>query len=156
MRNAFAPLFAGTDLLLIVPLLLGIFTLFIAWRKYSWLAAIPMAVGIGLSTGLSLYSTTRTPILQNIISILGEAGKIVGKDPMTALANSARVVITILALFYFIFTIRLKGPAGNLTKLAKYIMLAVFGFTIGNSLTSYNTYFVTSLRRILVEWLGLA
>jgi hypothetical protein len=163
LRSVFTPLFAptaGTSYLVVLSLVfslfLGIMSLLIAWRKYAWLAAIPMAILIGVGTGVSLYGLVNTDIRANIISVLTESANMVGASSTTVIANTVRILITTVIIFYFLFTIRLKGPAGRLTTVAKYLLLMIFGFTIGNSLTSYNTYFVTSLKRVLVEWLGFA
>jgi len=154
LRDRFVPLTTGINYLLILSLILGIMSLLISWRKYAWMASIPIALMVGLGAGLSLYTLINTDFLGSIRSTLTEATQIVGVAPATALANSARVIITVLTAFYFLFTIRLKGPASRLTTVSKYLLLMVFGFTVGNALTSYNTYFVASLKRVLVEWLG--
>lgn len=155
LQDRFSPLVTKGDYWLLISLTLGAMSLFIAWRKYSWIASFPIAIMVGVGTGLSIYTLVKTDLLRSIIATLGEATKILGVPPATALANIARVSITILSMFYFLFTIRLKGPAGRLTTIAKYLLLMIFGFTIGNTLTSYNTYFVTSLKRVVVEWLGI-
>lgn len=155
LTTRFTPLFTGANYSLILTFILGVMSLFVAWRKFSWVASIPIAIMVGVGTALSLYAQVRTDIVRSILSTLTEATQITGVPMMTAVANIARIVITVLAMFYFLFTIRLKGPSSRLTTISRYILFMIFGFTVGNSLTSYNTYFVTSLKRILTEWLGI-
>jgi hypothetical protein len=155
LTSRFSPLMRGADLSLLLTLILGIMSVFIVWKKYSWVASIPISIIVGVGTGLSLYSLVSTDVLRSMYSTLGEASNIMGASPSVAFSNAIRVVITLVVMFYFIFTIELKGPLRHLTTAAKYFLFMIFGFTVGNALTSYNTYFVTSLQRVLVEWLGL-
>lgn len=155
LRSRFSPLLSGADPSLLITLILGIMSVFVVWKTYAWVASIPISIIVGVGTGLSLYSLVKTDVLRSMYSALGEATQIVGASPSTAMINIIRVAITVLAMFYFIFTIELKGPLRHLTTAAKYLLFIIFGFTVGNALTSYNTYFVTSLQRVLVEWLGI-
>jgi len=158
-RLRFAPLIAGTQPFLIVSLILGFMSLFVAWRKYAWLASFPMAILIGVGTGVTIRSLVMTDLIGNIRAVLLEANTILKADPGTQLGYMVRIVFTLSALIYLLFTLFIKGPLSKpvayISTLGKYGILLYFGITVGNAWQQHSGLAVSAINRAIRQLLGL-
>lgn len=154
----FYPLVNGTNLLLIVPLILGIMALFVAWRKYAWVASLPFAVIIGIGTGLAMRATITTDIIGSLRAIIQETGNIFIGTPGDRLGYLIRIVFSLGAMFYFFFTIFVKGRGsvtiGWLRNFGKYVLLIYLGISLGNSAMQFSGEATVAINRLLQLWLG--
>ena len=154
----FYPLLNGTQPILIIPLILGIMALFVAWRKYAWLAALPFAVIVGVGTGLSMRAVITTDIIGSIRALILETGKIFVGPPADQIGYLVRVVFCIGAMFYFLFTVFVKGrgsvTVGWLRTFGKYVLLIYLGIGLGNSAMQYSGLATSAINRLLRLWLG--
>jgi hypothetical protein len=157
-QGNFKLLFTGENLSLIIPFILGIMVLFVAYRKYAWIATIPYAVMIGINTGLVMRATITTNIVGTIRSTIAETGKIFIGPPTSQLGYLIRVIFTIGALFYFLFTVFYQGTGSNfvgyLRTFGKYTLLIFLGLSLGNSAMQSSGLATSALNRLLRQWLG--
>jgi hypothetical protein len=154
----FQPLFTGEKPLLIISLILGIMVLFIVWREYAWVASIPYAVIIGVGTGLSMRAVITTDIVASIRATISETGLIFVGSPLDQLGYFIRVTFTIGAMFYFLFTLFVKGrgtgTVNYLREFGKYALLIFLGLSLGNSAMQYSGLATSAINRLLRQWLG--
>ena len=154
----FYPLFNGTQLILIIPLILGIMALFVAWRKYAWIASLPFAVIVGVGTGLSMRAVITTNIVASLNALFREAGLMFVGQPGDMIGYIIRVVFSISAMFYFLFTVFVKGKGsvsvGWLRSFGKYVLLVYLGIFLGNSVMQYSGLATSAINRLLRLWLG--
>ena len=158
-QSRYLYLFNGTDPLAAVSLILGIMSLFVVWRKYAWLASFPIAIMIGVGTGISVRALITTDLVGNIHATISEAGLILVGSPADQLGYAVRVVFTITGIVYLLFTMFHKGPAsgpiGYIRTFGKYVFLAYFGLSVGNSVMQLSGLATSALNRLFVSWLGL-
>lgn len=158
LNTRFYPLITGQQPLLIISLILGIMSLFVAWRKYAWVASIPFAVVVGIGTGLQMRAMINTDILGGLRATIAEAGKILVGSPTDQLGYLIRVVFTLGALFYFLFTLFIKGTGSNvvgyLRNFGKYVLLIYLGLALGNSAMQYSGLATSAINRLVRTWLG--
>jgi len=158
LNTRFYPLFTGQQPLLIISLVLGVMTLFIAWRKYAWIASIPFAVIVGIGAGLSMRAAITTDIFGSIRATISETGKIFIGTPTDQVGYLIRVVFTLGAMVYFLFTIFVKGKGSGavsyLRTFGKYVLLIYLGLTLGNSAMQYSGLATSAINRLIRTWLG--
>ncbi|RJS89122.1 hypothetical protein CW700_05415 [Candidatus Bathyarchaeota archaeon] len=159
LRSRFLPLFTGAKPILIVPLILGIMSLFVVWKKYAWLASFPIAIMIGVGTGLSIRTLMATDVVGNINAVVSEAGKILVPPLSSQLGYFVRVVFTIAAVVYLLFTVFLRGPLSKpveyIRTFGKYVFLAYLGLSVGNAVMQVSGLATSAINRLLRQWLGL-
>ncbi|MBS7631765.1 hypothetical protein KEJ47_09425, partial [Candidatus Bathyarchaeota archaeon] len=109
LQSRYYPLMTGQKPLLIISLILGLMSLFVVWRKYAWLAAFPIAIMIGVGTGISIRALMMTDIVGNIRATINEAGLILVGEPSAQFGYFVRVVFTIAGVVYLLFTVFWKG-----------------------------------------------
>lgn len=162
LRDRLYPLYTGTNLLLIIPAILGVLSLLVVWRQYAWMASVSMAVLIGVNTGISIRTLMGTDIIGNTRAVIGEAATIVAADAsmMTKFGYLVRVIFTITALLYFLFTIfPRKGTAASvfdvIRDVGKYALIIYMGISLGNSMQQFTGTATSAIYRLTGLWLGL-
>jgi len=159
LQSRFAPLLSGAKPLLIIPLILGLMSLFVVWRRYAWIASFPIAVMIGVGTGLSMRALIATEILSNIAAVIREAGLIFDGPPVISLGYLVRLVFTITGVFYLLFTVAHKGPLNKplsyLREIGKYAFLSYLGLSVGNAIMQHSGLATSAISRLIHQWLGL-
>jgi len=158
LKSGFNPLFTGQKLLLIVPLILGLMVIFMVWRKYAWLAAIPMAIIIGVSQGITVRALVSTDVMGNVKAVISEGSNFFIGNPTDIVGVMLRVVFTIAAVSYFLFTFAFKNTASKpleyLRILGKYVLLIYIGIYIGNQSMQNSMLATSAINRLVRNWLG--
>jgi len=159
LESRFLPLFTGAKPLLIVPLILGLMSLFIVWRRYAWVASIPISIMIGVGTALSMRALIATEILSNISAVIRESALILVGPPVTSLGYLIRVVFTLSGVFYLLFTVGHRGPISKplsyLREFGKYVFLCYLGLSVGNATMQLSGLATSCISRLINQWLGL-
>ena len=162
LRDRLYPLYTGEKLLLIVPAILGVLSLLVVWRKYAWMASLSMAVMVGVGTGISIRTLMGTDIVGNTRAVIGEALTIVSADASmgTRFGYLIRIIFTITAFVYFLFTIFPKKgasvPAFNFIRdIGKYALIIYMGISLGNSMQQFVGTATSAVYRLTGLWLGL-
>ncbi len=159
LRDRFYPLFYQGKLLLIIPLVLGLLVPFVVWRKYAWIATISMSVMIGVSTGVVLRGLIATDVIANVRAVIAETAQVISAPPTTQLGYLIRIVFTICALCYFLFTLMPKGAAGKpfqvVMTVGKYALIIYMGISLGNSMQQFVGTATSAIYRLTGLWLGL-
>jgi len=159
ITNYFYPLFTGAKPLMIFPLILGIMSIFVVWRKYAWIASFPYALFIGVGTGLTLRALVMTDILGNAQTTIKEAANILVGSPADQLGFAVRVIFTISATIYLFFTLFHKGPlskpVGYIRTFGKYAFIIYLGISVGNGIMQQSGLATSAINRLIRQWLGL-
>jgi hypothetical protein len=159
LQGRFSPLISGQKPMLLISLILGLMVLFVVWRPYAWIASIPYAVIIGVGTGLMMRATLQTDVIGSVRAVIAETGKIFIGSPYDQFGYLIRVTFTIGTMFYFLFTVFVKGtgskPVSYLRDFGKYALLIYLGLSLGNSAMQYSGLGASAINRLLRQWLGL-
>jgi len=158
LRDRFMPLFNGTKPWFIIPLALGIMSLFVVWRKYAWVASFPYALFLGVNTGISMRGAVGTTIIGNIRAVMQEGAAILIGSPTDQLGYVVRIVFTVSGMIYLFFTLFLKGslakPMGYVRTFGKYAWLVFMAIMIGNGVQQYSGLATSAMNRLIRTWLG--
>ena len=135
-------------------------SLFVVWRKYAWVASIPIAILMGVGIALSTRTMMATDIIGNMRSVVNDAAMVLSAGaPVTQLGFLVRIVCTLAGLFYFIFTMfhkgRLSKPVSYVSELGKYVLLTYLALQVGNDIMQFQGNVTASIVRLFSTWLGI-
>ncbi len=140
-----------------IPGILGIMMLFRFSRKLSWVSRYPIAVYIGIGSGLAIPLN-----MQNFVNRQLSATMIpVGIDSWAHFWNIFIVIGVICGVIYFFFSKEHKGLFGGLAKVGIWVLMIGFGASFGFTVMARISLFVNRIiyfdkwREILAATLGI-
>lgn len=136
--NAILPIIGG-EILLIIPIIIGLLTLSRLTKSYGYLNMYPVAVMVAVGIGLSMRSSA----ISTIISI-----KSTMLSP-TSIDNILIIVCALCTFVYFIFTRKEKGILQIPTKIGRYVLMLTFGALYANYGLTRFTYLLNTIQRLL-------
>jgi hypothetical protein len=154
LRYGWNPLTAG-NMMYAIAFILGI-VLFMRYHKtYFWVSRIPMAVLVGIGIGLTLRTTVTSEFIAQIISTAGM--KVIGLDAWSAFSNLLFIIITLATVYFFVFTFPKVhgGSLGIISKIARYGMMAAFGYSFANTVLSRFNMIYGRIDFLMNTWLVL-
>ena len=153
-RYGITPFMRG-NVFYVVVFILGILLYTRYHKTHFWISRLPVAVMVGTGMGLSMRSTVTSEFIAQIQSTA--AMKIVGVDPFTAFSNILFIIILLCTVYFFIFTFPSMhtGNKSYIGKIARYGMMAAFGFSFANGFLSRITMIFGRLDFLKSEWLPL-
>jgi len=153
-RYGWIPLSQGSILYGVV-FLLGILLYARYHSKYFWLSRFPLAIMVGIGIGLSMRATVTAEFIAQILSTAQL--RVVGVDWFTAFSNLLFIIIVLTVVYFFIFTLP-KVHGGNLgiiSRVARYGMMAAFGYAFANTVLSRFNMIFGRLDFLATQWLPL-
>jgi len=146
---------ALTSILYAIVFLLGIVLYARYHKKYFWLSRFPLAIMVGIGIGLSMRATVTAEFIEQIRSTA--ALQVVGVDAWTGFSNLLFIIITLTVVYFFVFTFPgiHKGNLGLISKVARYGMMAAFGYSFANTVLSRFNMIFGRLDFLMAEWLPL-
>ena len=153
-RYGLDPLMKGAWLYAVV-FLLGIVLYARYHKKYFWLSRFPLAMMVGIGIGLSMRATVTAEFIAQIQSTA--AMKVLGVDAWTGFSNLLFIIIVLTVVYFFIFTFpgMHKGGLGTVSRIARYGMMAAFGYSFANTVLSRFNMIFGRLDFLMSQWLPL-
>lgn len=125
----------------ILPALLGIMMWFRFSRKLSWVSRYPIAVYIGIGSGLAIPLN-----MQNYVNRQLSATMIpVGFNNATNFWNILIVLGVICGVIYFFFSKEHKGIFGGFAKVGIWVLMVGFGASFGFTVMARISLFVNRI-----------
>jgi hypothetical protein len=129
--NLFNPLFGqpleGLNLLLVVPMLLGVLLYFRYIPRISWVARIALAVYVGYYSGVYLVQKLHGEVLpQSRDTIMS-----VTTGGLDAVWNLVMMIGVFSVLIYFYFSAEHKGALGKVSRVGVWFLMISFGASFG-------------------------
>lgn len=147
----------GGDLLLIIPVILGIMMYSRFSTNYRYLARIPVAIIVGAGLAVTAYGTISTNIVaNNLKAVTGYV--FLNTDVTTAVTSILNVIALVTAIYYFYFTFgerKISGPNLWLNKIGRYSIMLFMGANFGNTILARNSLIIGRLQFLLYQWLGI-
>ena len=151
-RFGWNPLVHKQQLLLFVPIILGILLYARFIPKFAWLSRWPVAFLVGVGTGQSIYTAVRTQVINQSIGAMANFSL---ATPGVAINALIGLFGLLAVLTYFIFTIPQKGPVKQFANAGRWIMMVTFGVAFGNVVSGRISVLLGELTKILGDLLGL-
>lgn len=136
---AWIPISTGKNYLFIVPLILGLMLYARFSKNYAWMSRWPMAVLIGIGTGIAMRTVIEAQIVQQISATFLP---LITPNPMTTFNNIAIVIMVFCTLFFFTFTGGTGKTADTVRKLGRYTLMLTFGAAFGATVLTRMTLFI--------------
>jgi hypothetical protein len=136
---AWIPISTGKNYWFIGSIILGLmlYTRFI--RKYSWISRWPMAVLIGIGTGVAMRTVIEAQIVRQIsatfISLMADTAQ-------KTFNNICIVIMVVTSLFYFTFTGAPGKVSGKISTIGRYTLMLTFGATFGYTVLTRMTLLI--------------
>lgn len=140
------PLITKGQWSLLIPLILGVLLYTRYFKKISWLSRFPLALLVGIGTGLAIRGTVGSQIVSQI------KGTIL---PLNSINNILIVLGTLGVLTYFFFSAEHKGGLKYVSAFGRYVMMVSFGAAFGNTVMGRMALFIGRLQFLYANWLGL-
>jgi hypothetical protein len=125
-------------------------------RPYGWLSRWPMALAVGIGSGMAIPPTLEADVLRQIMGAIGVSiipGGDVGWG--IAIGNIVLVVGTIAGLVYFFFSLPHTGVLGGTAKIGIWILMLGFGASFGYTVMARLSLFIGRVLFLLRDWLGV-
>ncbi|MGH8015754.1 MAG: hypothetical protein ACREBV_06145 [Candidatus Zixiibacteriota bacterium] len=152
MDILYRPLVNDGNLLLLIPLIFGLFMFGRFHRSTTFLSRYSMAVLIGSGAGVAipamLGARTLTQLSATIAMVRG--------DSWLMIFTAVVVIIGLLAtLSYFYFSREHKGLMGHSAKIGTYFLMIFFGTTFGYTVMSRMSTFIGRIEFLLSDFLHI-
>lgn len=140
---AWDPLTKKGDMLMLVPIILGLlmFTRFI--KGYSWISRWPIAFLIGLGAALSMKAI-ETDFVRQIQATL---------IPWNSIDNIVIIVGTVTALTYFYFTVKQNSLVKGASTVGRYVLMMTFGASFGNGVMGRISLLISRFQFLFTDWI---
>jgi len=145
--------FSGGNLLLLIPLILGVMMLMRLVPRYGWVSRWPMAFTVGLGAGLGITGVIQGslfPQLRATVLNLWVAG-----HPIVTFNNWIIVIGVIASIFYFFFSVEHTGVPGKLAKLGIFFIMVSFGASFGFTVMARVSILIGRVGFLLSNWLHI-
>lgn len=140
------PMVKKGDWSLLIPLILGVLLYTRFSKKLSWLSRYPLALLVGIGTGLAIRGTIGSQIVKQIRGSL---------LPLNSINNILIVIGTLGVLTYFFFSFEHKGGLKTVSTFGRYVMMVSFGAAFGNTVMGRMALFIGRLQYLYGNWLGI-
>lgn len=158
---AFKPLFVGGEVILIIPILLGLLYFARLIPKISWMVRIPIAIALGWGSGMAIPRMFQASIFKQM-----EAGvqqimpQMFKGDNLFALSGGFWGILiligTLATLVYFFFSRKEKSVLSTVVSpVGIFFIMLGFGATFGLTVMSRISLLIGRLQFLLRDWLGL-
>jgi uncharacterized membrane protein len=151
MDILFRPLFDSGQLVLIVPLVLGLLMFSRFHPRTAPLSRIPIAVMIGSGAGVAIPVMLEARTLRQMTATVGPLISDGGFD-FSVLVVLVGVLST---LSYFYFSREHEGLFGRVSKIGTYFLMVFFGTTFGYTVMSRMSTFIGRMEFLLTDFLRI-
>jgi hypothetical protein len=148
---AVVPLMRGQYIWL-VALIIGFLVLFRLIPNYHWISNWPLAISLGVGTGLAARGAIETQILTQITSTftLVKIG-----TPFQMFSNAIFIITMFCTIIYFLYTIKPMARAQTLSKIGRWTLMSAFGTSMAWLWMSRLNFLISQLQVLIWQWLGI-
>lgn len=152
LRYGFNPLVQKGQVILLIPIALGILLYARFFKGISWVSRWPVAFLVGVGTGQTVYTSLRTQVINQVVPAIAKfPGKTFGLT-----ANSLISLAGLLAVIaYFLFTIPQVPAVRKASQAGRWVMMVTFGVSFGNVVAGRISVLLGELVKIFGNWLGM-
>ncbi len=144
-------------LLKLIPIAIGLLFFARVVPKYSWLIRYPIAILIGIGSGLAIPNVMNAYIFRQVHGTLTSYGQIHAGTlgPFEIFGAILMLVGVICTLTYFFFSIEHRGVVGKISKVGIIFLMVGFGSAFGNTVMGRVSLLIQRVDFLLSDWLRL-
>ena len=144
-------------LLKLIPIAIGLLFFARVVPKYNWLIRYPIAILIGIGSGIAIPNVMDAFIFQQTHGTLAPFAEIHAGDAGLFKIFGAILMVfgVICTLTYFFFSIEHRGVVGGISKVGIIFLMVGFGSAFGNTVMGRVSLFIQRVDFLLRDWLHL-
>lgn len=150
INMALIPISKG-DLLLIIPLVLGLLMYTRLTKEYAWIAKYPTSVLVGVGIGVMIAGTLRGQIIDQIKATV--VNIFTATSGIEALNAVIIAVGTVTAITFWIFTREHTGVLGKSAKIGRVFLMISLGANWAGEEVWYLTQMIGRLIFLINVWI---
>ena len=141
----------------LIPIAIGLLFFSRLVPKYSWLIRYPIAILIGIGSGLAIPNVMEASIFRQVHGTLTPFGQIHAGalGPFEIFGVILMLVGVICTLTYFFFSIEHRGAVGGISKVGIIFLMVGFGSAFGNTVMGRVSLLIQRVDFLLHDWLHL-
>ncbi|HZI88910.1 MAG TPA: hypothetical protein VFD83_00490 [Candidatus Polarisedimenticolia bacterium] len=148
--NVWSPLTAKGDLVVLIPLVLGLMMLARVWEKGSGIARWSIAFYVGIYSGVAMPGYMQAQIFAQ----LADAAK--PWPAGWAGVNAALILLGLLTcIAYFFFSLPHRGVQGVGARIGIYFLMVAFGASFGYTVMARVSLLIARVQFLLRDWLHI-
>ncbi len=144
------------EVLQLVPVIMGIMLFARFWKRLEWVPRYPVALMVGVGTGLALRAVD-AQVLQIVRSTILSVR---GANLLVNFNNLMLMVMFSVGLLYFTFMSPQKGIIGSalskIGRIGRMVIMVALGCLFASELTGRMTILASIMQFLLFDWLGIA
>lgn len=141
----------------LIPIGIGalFFTRFVP--THGWLIRYPIAILIGVGSGLAIPNVMRADIFQQVHGTLAPFAQIhAGELDSFQIFGAILMLIGVMStLTYFFFSVEHRGVVGGVSKIGIVFLMIGFGSAFGNTVMGRVSLLIQRVDFLLADWLHL-
>lgn len=142
----------------LIPLLLGVAMWTRFSRKWAWISRYPIALYIGIASGIAIPLEMRNRVIQQIIGTVDKTTFNFTKTGMLGLPEGvwdvSLVILVLSALVYFFFSKEHRGWFGGMARIGIYTLMIGFGASFGYTVMARISLFIQRVQYIR-DWINM-
>ncbi|MBN1356535.1 hypothetical protein JXA40_09780 [bacterium] len=135
----------------VIPGLLGIMMYFRFSRKWGWLSRYPLALYIGIGSGIAIPLMLQTFVLRQLEATMLP----IGFASFEGFSNLLVVLMVLAGLIYFFFSMEHKGVVGKTATFGIWVIMIGFGASFGYTVMARVSLLIGRIQFLLGTWLHL-
>ncbi len=139
----------------IVPIVIGLLLYMRYSPKMQWLARYPLAMIVGVGTGVAVRGVVQADLISQIIAT---AQPLWGtRDPMTYLNAVIILIFTVTGLIFFIFTLSTEKLTGGtlISRIGRVGLMIGMGALFADTVAGRYSFLIERMQFLLHQWLGI-
>ncbi len=138
------------ELLVVVPIALGLMFFGRFFRGYHWLTRIPLAFLFGAASGIAIPLVFGAQIFQQAEATIAPFGSASGWGVLNLVLIT---VGTLAALTYFFFSVEHRGAVGWAYRVGIWFLMVGFGSAFGNTVMNRVMLLIQRVEFLMEDWL---
>ncbi len=141
----------------IIPICIGALFFARLFPAHGWLIRYPIAILIGVGSGLAIPNVMRADIFEQVLGTLTPFAQIhAGElDPFQIFGAILMLLGVISTLTYFFFSVEHRGVVGGVSKIGIVFLMIGFGSAFGNTVMGRVSLLIQRVDFLLADWLHL-
>jgi len=143
----------GNNIILLVPLALGIMMLFRIIPSTQWVSRYPIAIVVGTSAAIAMLRTMQTNLLTQVTATMVNPFQF--SSPVAIVGTILVILGTICGIYFFYFSRKQEGIYAVPSKIGIWFLMISFGASFGYTVMARISLLIGRLDFLLRDWLHI-
>ena len=154
IKNAATGETSALGFLTLIPICMGLLFFARLSARHAWLIRYPIAILMGISSGIMIPNALQTDIFAQIRGTLGPYSVISTLSAFEIVGAILMVVGVVCTLTYFFFSIEHRGPIAGISKVGIAFLMIGFGSAFGNTVMGRVALLIQRVDFLINDWIG--